>query len=205
MPASLPIVVFKVGGSLLDLPDLPDRLAALIPPRRDIRPLLIVGGGLAADAVRAWGKSHSLSDGVCHELAIQSMSLTAALLTRIVPRSRLVRGRSEAEACWTAGLWPVLNVEGWLASDEAARNDLPKSWAVTSDSLAARAALAWNARELWLVKSIDLPPDVSYTEGSRRGYVDEYFPQLAAGTPSIVWCNLRADDDARCGRRWTSL
>jgi aspartokinase-like uncharacterized kinase len=233
-----PLVVVKVGGSLLGRPDLVPRLQGLIDSRPSVRPLLIVGGGAAADVVRAWSRTFALSEPISHELALQAMELTAALMAKIAPNCRLVEWREEAEACWRHGKWPVLCVSKWLsretsslrlhegsggqrpdegvahrrASDaarppqaregtepgpadaeaSAAELTLPQSWAATSDSLAAWAALKWDADELWLVKSTDLPAGMSFAEASRRGLVDDFFPQLAGRMPAIVWHNLRA-------------
>ncbi|HAW32424.1 MAG TPA: acetylglutamate kinase, partial [Planctomycetaceae bacterium] len=41
------ISVLKLGGSLLDLPDLKDRLSEFLAQLQDRRPLLICGGGSA--------------------------------------------------------------------------------------------------------------------------------------------------------------
>ena len=45
-----PLVVYKVGGSLFSLPDLAERLRQLWQLQPGTSPLLVVGGGAAADA-----------------------------------------------------------------------------------------------------------------------------------------------------------
>ena len=49
LPDNSPHVI-KVGGSLLDLPDLPARLDRWLTARGGAKPMLVVGGGVVADA-----------------------------------------------------------------------------------------------------------------------------------------------------------
>jgi aspartokinase-like uncharacterized kinase len=82
-------------------------------------------------------------------------------------------------------------MDRWLQTPDAHAESLPPTWDVTSDSLAASLAIRWSADELWLVKSADLPPEITAAEASRRELVDRYFPQLAPQVRRIQWCNLR--------------
>lgn len=192
LPSSNPqLTILKVGGSLLDLPDLNQRLTRLINHRSGIRPLFIAGGGTAADVVRSWGGIFSLSETDCHDLALQSMQLTASLLERILPQSRVVSSKAESAACWRRGEWPILDVAAWLNETETHRAELPASWDVTSDSLAAWVADKWDAEELCLLKSVDLTAETTIPRASRQGLVDAYFPQIAPRVRKISWCNLR--------------
>ncbi|MBW3540464.1 MAG: hypothetical protein KY476_09345 [Planctomycetes bacterium] len=51
------VVVYKLGGSLLTLPGFEQRLERLLASRpEDERPLVVVGGGAAADVVREWDR-----------------------------------------------------------------------------------------------------------------------------------------------------
>jgi len=83
-----PLLV-KVGGSLLDWPDLPHFLRAQTPiwlaERRGV--VLIVGGGRWADEIRAADQRFQLGPAAAHQLAIQVMSLTARLLVKILPEA----------------------------------------------------------------------------------------------------------------------
>ena len=58
-----PPLLIKVGGSLLDWPAFPASLRAYLTGRPDRRPLLIVGGGGAADLVRESGSDSRLGGG----------------------------------------------------------------------------------------------------------------------------------------------
>ena len=49
------------------------------------------------------------------------------------------------------------------------------SWSVTSDSIAARVAVAFEADQLILLKSVTIPPGMDWEEAAEHGYVDEWF------------------------------
>ena len=53
-----PLTVIKLGGSLLDLPDLSDRLQAFFSRHHFERPVIIPGGGQLADEVRRLDVRH---------------------------------------------------------------------------------------------------------------------------------------------------
>ena len=57
-----PIMVYKIGGSLLLLHDLAARLLKLLSRSPHCRSLLIVGGGATTDVVRRWDTIHQLGD-----------------------------------------------------------------------------------------------------------------------------------------------
>jgi aspartokinase-like uncharacterized kinase len=189
--------VWKVGGSSFDLPDLAPRLQALLDQSRDSRVLLIPGGGAAADIVRQWQPRHALDDETAHCLAMFAMDFNAGLLAALVDRSELVDSRDGADDCWQRGRTPVLALGAGACrpgpGPQAPALDLPHDWTVTSDSLAAWVAIAWAADELVLLKSRPLEPGVAAVSAARRGWVDEFFPQIVGPVPQVRWCNLRAE------------
>jgi hypothetical protein len=72
---------------------------------------------------------------------------------------------------------------------------LPHTWEVTTDSIAARAAVVWKADRLILLKSIDVPPGTPWDEAAARGWVDGYFTRALAGFAGRVEAvNLRTWD-----------
>ena len=181
------VTVVKLGGSLLSLPDLPERLRGLIAGLNGDRVLLVVGGGAAADVVRQWDQIHKLSPEQSHWLAIDSLRLTARLMAELVSEVRVVSCREEAEACWAEGRWPVLEPRTFLTSLEAEHGpELPRSWQVTSDSIAAWIAIHWPAQRLVLAKSVERSPAI---EPGRD--VDEFFASLLPRLPNVEWVNLR--------------
>ncbi|QDV20072.1 Amino acid kinase family protein [Gimesia panareensis] len=189
----MPIAVIKVGGSLFDLPDLGDRLTGLLAQLNGSRPLLISGGGRAADVVRDWDRIHRLGETAAHWLAIQSLALNDRLLCELLAETRLVSSIESAQEVWHQNQIPVLSAYEYLTqSPSARRTELSASWDVTSDSIAAWITLTWPADELILLKSVDLPDAVTTDDLSPRGLVDPYFPQLANQLPCLRWCNLRS-------------
>lgn len=192
----MPVTVIKVGGSLFDLPDLKDRLVNLLSELKDSQPLLLAGGGQAANLVRDWDRIYDLPQGNWHSLAIQAMLLNNALLCYLLPDARLVLNIREAEHLWRVGLTPVLSINDYLVDTQSEEYaDLPTSWDVTSDSIAAWITLTWPADELVLLKSVDLPDTVTTDDLSAQELVDPYFPKLADSLPCLRWCNLRSSEE----------
>ncbi len=202
MTADERTVVFKLGGSLLSLPDLPQQLERLRSPSPMGRPLIVVGGGAAADLVRDWQTVHSLSDELAHWLAIRAMSFNEALLHKLLPHSAVVRDRGEIHSAWNARLLPILSAEGFLqAEEETGDHSLPHDWSATSDSIAAWVAQRLGGRALTLLKSLDLPTGISLEEAAEEGLVDTHFPLVAARL-AVSWINVRSD--SRPVVEWTS-
>jgi aspartokinase-like uncharacterized kinase len=161
--------VVKVGGSLLDLPDLGPRLRGWLVRHAPPDVILVPGGGPMADVIRALDRCHGLGEEASHWLALRALALNAAVLAELVSASRVVGTLDECESCWRSGQVPVLDAHQFLRDDETRPGRLPHSWAVGSDSVAARVAVVAGARELVLLKSAD-PPG-----GEWSGYVDEGF------------------------------
>jgi hypothetical protein len=64
---------------------------------------------------------------------------------------------------------------------------------VTSDSIAAHAALGFPASGLLLLKSVDRPSSIVSAGSMGESFVDSYFQHLAPEIPHIAWCNLSRD------------
>lgn len=186
------IVAYKIGGSLCSMPDLADRLRRLLALRPESKPLLIAGGGEAADVVRKWDRVHALGEERAHRLALRSLDLCEALLLELLPETRLAPDRFAAQAVWQQGQIPIVHSRGVLEEEPEAW-ELPHSWRVTSDSIAAWIAACWRVDELVLVKSAPLPVAMTVHDAARAGLVDDYFPQLAARVRQLSWCDLRTE------------
>lgn len=195
MPES-PVVVFKIGGSLLELDDPGRRIEAVLQLRPSARPVLIVGGGRLVDVVRDWSERFALSEVAAHDIAMRTLDATALLVESLMPDLRSCRSVEEVKAAWQAGCRPVIQPDPWFESLPSHAlppgcSSLPKSWDLTSDSLAACIARQLSADELILCKSVDLPRDSTWKSTAAAGLVDCCFPQFAAGLPGIGWVNLR--------------
>ena len=178
--ASGPTVV-KVGGSLFDLPDLGPRLYGWLERHAPREVLLVPGGGPAAEAIRALDRTHSLGEESSHWLALRALAMNAALLAALVPGSCVIDGPDLAELVWEQGRIPVLDAFAFCEADDENDDHLAHTWAVTSDSVAARAAVVMHAAELVLLKSAPPPPDDA-AAWAASGYVDEWLPRVLVGT-----------------------
>ena len=163
--------VVKLGGSLLSSSRLADLLDVLA---RAGAPLVVVpGGGPFADAVRDIQPQLGLSDVAAHHMAILGMEQTALALADIEPRLAACADPaaiSRAHSQGRAALWqPAL----MTLSD----TDLPTTWDVTSDRLAAWLAIALGAAQLTLIKSVPAIP--APDRWVADGLVDPYFPLIS--------------------------
>jgi aspartokinase-like uncharacterized kinase len=170
------LTVVKVGGSLYELPDLRTRLWRWF----DALPgeaVLVPGGGATADAVRDLDRWQQLGEEKAHWLALHALSLNAGFLDALLAPSLLVDGARDCRG-HGPGVVPVLDPQRFVLSDEGSPDHLPHSWDVTSDSVAARFAVVSGARSLVLLKSVTIPPEMSWAEASQLGFVDVMFPRL---------------------------
>jgi aspartokinase-like uncharacterized kinase len=188
------VTVLKLGGSLLDLADLPQRLRAMLATFPNQRPLLICGGGDAADVVRRWHKTHELDEEHAHWLAMEAIRLNQALLASLLADVEIVTNRVDAVSAWDRGAIALLDLPRFVRDEEAVSpigQHLPHTWDVTSDSLAAWVALRWSAERLVLLKSVDRPCAATITDLAQQGLVDRHFPIIAPRLPQLDWINLR--------------
>ncbi len=199
----MPLILYKLGGSLLTLPDLDSRLMVLF--RQPLpAPLagaadgpyaraLFVGGGRAADVVREWDRHHRLGDQRSHDLAVAAMGLNARLVKSLLPAAEWATKRNSIARLRAGGRVAVLDPQAVL--DEAERRAtarLPRSWDVTSDSLAAFLAIEWaQPRSCSSNRSRGRRGKASARQRA-EGLVDKHFPELAPRIPFVAWVNLRA-------------
>jgi len=188
------LVVYKLGGSLLDLPDLGERIKKLweTRPSSEIR-LLIVGGGRFADIVREWDARFRLGDEDAHELAVLSLRLSEELIDRMIPRLQHVCDRADATHL-EEGETGLVSVGELLDAGEEEGHFLPKNWEFTTDAISAWAADYFGADELVLLKSADCPTGATVMQLSRDQFVDGEFPNFCGGNFPVTWINLRSDD-----------
>jgi aspartokinase-like uncharacterized kinase len=184
-------VVIKVGGSLLDWPELPARLNWYLERRRGQRLVLIAGGGRFADVLRELDRVHGLGEERSHALALRILDATSHLLAALVAGSRVVDALEQFEPVWQAGEIPVLAPRNFLDRDGRSPDPLPHTWATTTDSIAARVATRIEADELVLLKSATPPEGASRVEAVRLGLVDPEFAAAARGLRVVKSVGLR--------------
>jgi len=190
---SPPLTIYKIGGSLLDMPELPQIIQRVLAQRPGQAALLVSGGGEVANVVRKWDRLHHLGDDTAHALALKAMDISASLLAHFLPGARLVRSPRQVRMAAQDGVISLLCADCFVKAAEAQGHaPLEHTWRVTSDSIAAWTAEVLRASELVLIKSISAPCGMDAATAARAGFVDEYFPSAAAGLSSIGWVNGRA-------------
>ena len=171
------MIVVKVGGSLYDHPGLGPGLAAFLNDRFPGEIVwLVPGGGPFADAVRALDRVHALDEENAHWIALRSLSAAALFLASLLPDTRVANQITGIPRT----RFSVLDPHDFVLSDDGHAFNIPASWDVTSDSLAAYAAAATSAPRLMLLKSVDIPPGIPWAEAAVRGWVDRHFPTVVA-------------------------
>ena len=155
--------VVKVGGGLSGIKGVLPRLGrALIEAARVTRLIVIPGGGPFADAVREFDLRVGLSNDAAHWMAILAMDQCAHVIADYTPGARVVDEPGQIPLVLRAGAIPVLAPSRWLR----AADELPHSWDVTSDSLAAYLAGLLGATRLTLIKPV---------AGAAKDLTDPYF------------------------------
>jgi aspartokinase-like uncharacterized kinase len=185
--------VVKVGGSSLELADLDTRLRDWLTHQSAAKSVIIVGGGPAVAVVRERDRRESLGDAKAHWQAIEAMIANArGLASRM---SEVTRVERLADIERTDG--PIiLDVTADLRADAASDSpELPLSWDVTSDSIAAWVAGQVDATELVLLKS-SLPRNTDIADAVADNYVDRFFVRATSGLLSVRCVNLRDDQFA---------
>jgi 5-(aminomethyl)-3-furanmethanol phosphate kinase len=159
------LTVIKLGGSHALSPLLGPWLGAI--GRAAGQVVVVPGGGPFADAVRAAQPRMGFDDDAAHDMALMAMaqygraltSLTAGFVyTDTIDAVRSVLARGDIPV-WSP--WPMLR----------AHRDIPRSWDVTSDSLAVWLAGVLEASRVVLIKHRTTPGD---------GLVDAAFPHFTA-------------------------
>ena len=194
------ITLFKVGGSLLNWETLPGAIECFLKEEaKTTKPILIVGGGEAANVVREWSNRYSLSEEVAHHLAIHSLTLTEKLITQLLPCAELVANDRELQAAWADGKIPILMTQKWLTHHPLENLDaLPLNWSVTTDSIAVRIAVQLKIDTVVLLKSIDLPDGTTLETAVESNWVDQHFPAIVRNARrsqclTLYWKNLRSN------------
>jgi aspartokinase-like uncharacterized kinase len=189
------VIVVKIGGSLYHHPRLGPGLREYLGTLAPSSILIVPGGGEFADAVRKLDVIHGLGEERAHWLALTSLWTAAAFLRVLLPSSECETHPDTARFdSLPLGSIRILDSHMFCRLDDYAPNPLPHSWEVTSDSIASRAAIVYGATRLILLKSVDVPPNTSWSHAVEQGWVDRHFPHLAV--------DLRIPVEVINFRRW---
>lgn len=170
------LTMIKIGGSLMDYyqSGILEKLGTIITLHSTKLPIVIVpGGGPFADVVRHYGCDLKLSDQTCHFMALSAMDQYAFLLQEVIKGSELCHLaqrdfpiQRDDKACPPF----ILLCSQFLR--QVAESDLPRSWDVTSDSIAAYLAKLLKCCRLILIKSKDIDQTLAEPD------VDPFFQHL---------------------------
>lgn len=161
--------VVKLGGSLLSARALPACLNKLA--KYSGKLLIVPGGGIFADQVRAAQLQFGFNDVAAHRMAILAMQQMAWLFHALRPDLAVFGKAAAADGVKTAIWSPCLQ--------ELEQAGIAAGWDITSDSLAAWLAGQVEADELLLVKSCPLEPEWTLAHLQQQGIIDAGFLEFA--------------------------
>lgn len=175
--------VFKIGGSLARARELFPWLNGLATIAAG-QAVIVPGGGPFADAVKQLQGIRRFSDTVAHEMALLGMEQYGLMMCDLEPRLVAAHHRDEIVAALSAGRVPV-----WLPRDMLRGvEEIPRSWELSSDSVAAWLSGVLGVGHLGLVKSVSPPSEPRTAPAlARLGVVDSVFPRMHAGLLCQAW------------------
>ena len=166
--------IVKLGGSQAFSPLLRSWLEAIAAAAGNV--VIVPGGGPFADAVRAAQPKIGFDDRTGHDMALLGMVQFGLALAGIGRKLGLVMAESRAdiERALAARKIPVWSPQAMLREAP----EVPRSWAVTSDSLALWLATVIEAPRLLLVKARGAVPGAGAAQLAADALVDPAFPDF---------------------------
>jgi dihydroneopterin aldolase len=175
--------VIKLGGSFAFSPNLRDWIAAIT--RCGGRAVIVPGGGPFADAVRAAQAQMGFDDRAAHRMGLLAMEQYGCAIQSLHEALSLADSLDSIGRGLADGQVPV-----WLPTQMAlGAADIPPSWDVTSDSLAAWLAGKIGAARLLLVKQVEPAHGTARAADlAERDIVDKAFANFhaASGVPAFI-------------------
>ena len=189
--------VLKIGGSL-NRADCLEALCGQVRRLGESFHLMVVpGGGVFADEVRKAYKRFKLSETAAHCMALSAMDQYGYVLNHLIAGSLLTPDLTTACRAVESGKVSILLPSASVLQ----HSDLPHSWQVTSDTIAAWASHRADCRRLILLKDVDgllsaaptnkeaeLVTELTVAQlAARRGGVDEYLSRFLASVRLETW------------------
>lgn len=190
---SSPTVV-KLGGSLAESRRLPSILKIVGSARQSC--VIVPGGGIFADAVRAAYKKHRLSEVTAHRMALLAMHQSGMMLASMHARLAPVETLAGIRKALSESRIPV-----WLPLKLAETDrKISASWRTTSDALAARLAERLGGAPLVVVKSCRVNPVDTAAQLVDKGIIDPAFAEIVERS-GLPWRVLGAGDEGELAQR----
>src|SRR5712671_676376 len=175
--------VIKLGGSFAFSADLRDWIAAIAGCAG--RAVIVPGGGPFADAVRAAQVQMGFDDRAAHRMGLLAMEQYGCAIKSLHEGLSLADSLDSIRRGLADNQVPV-----WLPTQMAlGAADIPQSWDVTSDSLAAWLAGKIGAERLLLVKQVESAHGtMRAADLAARDIVDKAFADFlaASGVPAFI-------------------
>jgi len=183
------VIILKLGGSLLTSPKLLQQWLVLASEQGQGQLVIVPGGGIFAEQVRSLQATFAYDDSTAHYMALLAMQQLALLFKGLLQELTIISQ--------IADIAPALQqrqVIVWspLASELDAHN-IPASWDITSDSLAAWLAIQLGAKQLLLVKSTKLPKQYTCAQLVQQGILDPEFMRFIQNTTLLIQCIEKND------------
>jgi len=168
--------VIKLGGSLLESGQMFACLKHIVKANEPT--VVVCGGGDFANQVRTAQKKWHFDDVAAHEMAILAMQQTTVMCQNLQPEFVIASSVSEIKkhrfVIWSPN----------IAELNAAQ--IPATWDITSDSLAAWLATKLKANELIVVKSCYVDAELTVEELREQCVVDSTFDEFVEEAEFIV-------------------
>jgi 5-(aminomethyl)-3-furanmethanol phosphate kinase len=149
------------------------------------RVVVVPGGGPFAEAVRVAQPKMGFDDRAAHAMALLAMEQYGCALASLGAGWRLAASAAAILDVLREGGVPVWSPTPMLRE----ANDVPWSWDVTSDSLAAWLAGRIGAKRVLLIKQLEPPPGrLRAADLVADGIIDPAFPRFlrASGAQAFI-------------------
>ena len=145
--------------------------------------VVVPGGGPFADTVRAAQPKMGFDDRAAHEMALLAMEQYGCALASLGGWRLAVSAAAIRDVLREGGV-PVWSPTPMLRD----ANDVPSSWDVTSDSLAAWLAGRIGAKRVLLVKQLEPPAGpLRASELVADGIIDPAFPRFLRASGALAF------------------
>jgi len=179
------VIVIKLGGSLVTSGNLLLCLDKIESEYQGRAVVIVPGGGAFADHVRQAQQQWQFDARAAHCMAILAMQQMALLFSALRPQLKIAATITEIR-----DLLNQQKITIWSPNvSELDQANIPSTWDITSDSLAAWLTRTLDAEELILVKSVIIDADFDVLKLMREQVVDASFAeyiQQANFTVNIV-------------------
>ncbi|MCF6251146.1 MAG: uridylate kinase [Methylococcaceae bacterium] len=166
--------VIKLGGSLMDDTAILTLCLNTIEQKSKEHIVIVPGGGMFADQVRSVQKQWGFDDNIAHHMAILAMQQMALLYKSIAQSFFLAENISAIQKALVNHATIIWSPD----IRELNSSHVKPSWDVTSDSLSAWLANQLMAEELILVKSAEIPLELSIQDMQIQGLLDMAFNEF---------------------------